>query len=226
MAQLGAAPKTVAARRAAPADAPPAVARRRGVRRFPRGHAGIDRRPLAGSKTTDGAAGRPGHSFGPRRVAAQRRRAGSRKRGGDACAKGFPACCWLSALARHDPAAAVQMLAQEGIGVQTETSDCMIAATDKLAAAVASGASAGPALDAAHGRRPVSGQPSRRRPCRFGDRCLGHCGSRSRRGGQRVGRRPGGRHRLRKETDPPRLLPRRNSPMSGSIEGKTRKVGT
>ena len=44
---------------------------------------------------------------------------------------------------RHDPAAAVQMLAQEGIDVQTETSDCMIASTDKLAAAVAPGQSLG-----------------------------------------------------------------------------------
>jgi ribose 5-phosphate isomerase RpiB len=44
---------------------------------------------------------------------------------------------------RHDPAAAVAMLAQEGIDVQTESSDCMIASTDKLAAAVAPGQSLG-----------------------------------------------------------------------------------
>src|SRR5271157_1176036 len=44
---------------------------------------------------------------------------------------------------RHDPAAAMRMLAQEGLAVQTETSDCMIAATDKLAAAVAPGQSLG-----------------------------------------------------------------------------------
>jgi hypothetical protein len=40
---------------------------------------------------------------------------------------------------RQNPTAAVQTLAQEGIRVQTETSDCMIASTDKLAAAVAAG---------------------------------------------------------------------------------------
>ena len=44
---------------------------------------------------------------------------------------------------RDDPAAAVQMLAQEGVHVQTESSDCMIASTDKLAAAVAPGQSLG-----------------------------------------------------------------------------------
>ena len=43
----------------------------------------------------------------------------------------------------HDPAAAVQMLSREGIDVQTETADCMIAAADKLAAAVASGQALG-----------------------------------------------------------------------------------
>ena len=37
----------------------------------------------------------------------------------------------------------VQSLAQEGIDVQTETSDCVIAATDKLAAAVAAGQALG-----------------------------------------------------------------------------------
>ena len=43
----------------------------------------------------------------------------------------------------HDPAAAVEALGQEGIDVQTETADCMIAASDKLAAAVAAGDSLG-----------------------------------------------------------------------------------
>jgi ribose 5-phosphate isomerase RpiB len=45
--------------------------------------------------------------------------------------------------ARHDPATVVQTLADEGIDVQTETSDCMIASTDKLAAAVATGQALG-----------------------------------------------------------------------------------
>ena len=44
---------------------------------------------------------------------------------------------------RHDVTAVVQMLTQEGIDVRTETSACMIAATDKLAAAVAPGQSLG-----------------------------------------------------------------------------------
>ncbi|MGO9108949.1 MAG: hypothetical protein ACLP9L_06915 [Thermoguttaceae bacterium] len=44
---------------------------------------------------------------------------------------------------RHDPAAAVRMLAREGVDVQTETADCTIASTDKLAAAVAPGQSLG-----------------------------------------------------------------------------------
>ncbi len=43
----------------------------------------------------------------------------------------------------HDPALAVQMLTQEGIDVETETSECMIAATDKLAAAVGPGQALG-----------------------------------------------------------------------------------
>ena len=46
-------------------------------------------------------------------------------------------------LSRHDPTAAVQTLTQLGIRIQTETLDCMIASTDKLAAAVASGQSLG-----------------------------------------------------------------------------------
>ncbi len=78
------------------------------------------------------------------------------------CAKGLPRVLLVVGPARHDPAAVVQVLAQEGIDVQTETSDCLIAATDKLAARGCPGASARPALDAAHGRRPVPGQPSRR----------------------------------------------------------------
>ncbi len=44
---------------------------------------------------------------------------------------------------QYDPAALVRTLVQAGSQVQTETSDCMIAATDKLAAAVASGRSLG-----------------------------------------------------------------------------------
>jgi hypothetical protein len=44
---------------------------------------------------------------------------------------------------RHDPAAVVRMLSQEGIDVQLESLDCMIASTDKLAAAVAQGRSLG-----------------------------------------------------------------------------------
>jgi len=44
---------------------------------------------------------------------------------------------------RHDPALAVQMLGQEGLDVQTESSDCMIASTDKLAAAIAPGETLG-----------------------------------------------------------------------------------
>jgi ribose 5-phosphate isomerase RpiB len=44
---------------------------------------------------------------------------------------------------RFDPAAAVESLARQGIKVQSETSECMIASTDKLAAAAASGKSLG-----------------------------------------------------------------------------------
>ena len=46
-------------------------------------------------------------------------------------------------LSRQAPAAAVQMLTREGIGVEVETCDCMIASSDKLAAAVAAGQSLG-----------------------------------------------------------------------------------
>jgi ribose 5-phosphate isomerase RpiB len=57
--------------------------------------------------------------------------------------KGHPRILLVVGRTRHDPAAVVQMLAQEGVNVQTETADCMIASTDKLAAAVAPGQSLG-----------------------------------------------------------------------------------
>ena len=43
----------------------------------------------------------------------------------------------------HDPAAAVQALSEEGFDVRMESSSCLVAATDKLAAAVASGQTIG-----------------------------------------------------------------------------------
>jgi hypothetical protein len=56
---------------------------------------------------------------------------------------GLPRVLLVVGRTRHDPATAVRLLTQEGIAVQTETSDCMIASTDKLAAAVATGQSLG-----------------------------------------------------------------------------------
>jgi len=57
--------------------------------------------------------------------------------------KELPSVLLVVGLSRHDPIAAVRMLTQLGISIQTETSDCMIAATDKLAAVVAPGQSLG-----------------------------------------------------------------------------------
>ncbi len=57
--------------------------------------------------------------------------------------KELPPVLLVVSPARHDPAAAARSLAQEGIDVRTETSECLIAATDKLAAAVAAGQSLG-----------------------------------------------------------------------------------
>jgi hypothetical protein len=50
---------------------------------------------------------------------------------------GLPPVLLVVGRTRHDPDAAVQVLRQAGVDVATETSDCMIASTDKLAAAVA-----------------------------------------------------------------------------------------
>ncbi len=57
--------------------------------------------------------------------------------------KELPRVLLIVGRTRDDPAAAVEMLAREGVQVQTESSDCMIASTDKLAAAVALGQSLG-----------------------------------------------------------------------------------
>jgi len=51
----------------------------------------------------------------------------------------LPGVFLVAGRTRHDPNAVLQMLLQNGIDVQTESSDCMIATTDKLAAAVARG---------------------------------------------------------------------------------------
>ena len=57
----------------------------------------------------------------------------------------------------HKPDLAVQMLRQEGVRVKTESTHCLIKATEMLAAAVGRGV-ARRAVDAAHGGCHVPGQ--------------------------------------------------------------------
>jgi hypothetical protein len=51
--------------------------------------------------------------------------------------EGLPRILFVSGRTRQDATATVQMLTQQGLDVQVETLDCIIASTDKLAAAVA-----------------------------------------------------------------------------------------
>jgi hypothetical protein len=53
--------------------------------------------------------------------------------------KDLPRVLLVVGRTRNDPAAAMEWLFKDGIDAHAETSDCMIAATDKLAAAVAAG---------------------------------------------------------------------------------------
>jgi hypothetical protein len=142
MAQLGAASKSVAA----PAEVPRAV-----LPAAPGGDLFVDSRVV----TLESIAGRltgakqlmvpPGALVTPS-VRDELRRKGVVLVRGTATAgvrKEPPRVLLVVGRTRQDPAAAVQMLTGEGIDVQTETSDCMIASTDKLAAAVAAGQALG-----------------------------------------------------------------------------------
>jgi hypothetical protein len=147
MAQLGVASKTAAAPPpAAPTSAPPAVS--------PAARDGdvcVDLRVV----TLESVAGRlsgakqlivPAHALVTPAVRDELRRKRVALVRGSAAAgvrNEHPRLLLVVGRTRHDPAAAVQMLTQEGIDVQTESFDCMIAATDKLAAAVAPGQSLG-----------------------------------------------------------------------------------
>ena len=92
------------------------------------------------------------------------------------------------------------------------TSDCMIAATDKLAAAVARSQTRS-ACSGRGTRPPASAWPTATPACgRSWRQRASAARGRVRRGGQCAGRRPAARHRLQKKQIPPRFLPRRNSP--------------
>ena len=144
LAQLGAAPQSVAAP-APPAMSPvvPPAARD--------GHVVVDARLV----TLASIAGRlqgakqlvvpPGALVTPSVRDELRRKGVALVRGSAAAAvrKELAPVLLVVGLSRQDPAAAVQMLRQEGLDVQTEAADCLIAATDKLAAAVALGKSLG-----------------------------------------------------------------------------------
>ena len=140
MAQLGTA--SIRAAAPAPADAPPAVGD---------GNVFVNSRMV----TLESIAGRlhgakqltvPLGALVTPSVRDELRRKGValvRGSAGAAERKGLARVLLAVSLSRHDPAAVVQMLTREGVDVQTDTSDCLIAATDKLAAAVASGQALG-----------------------------------------------------------------------------------
>jgi hypothetical protein len=137
LAQLGAAPATVIA----PAPAAPAAAR--------------DGEVFVASRvvTLESVAGRlqgakqllvpPGALVTPAVHDELRRKGVALVRGSSAAARQAPVRVLLVGSTGHDMTAEVRMLAQEGIEVQTETADCTIVATDKLAAAVAAGQALG-----------------------------------------------------------------------------------
>ncbi|MGA2254834.1 MAG: hypothetical protein ABSG53_09245 [Thermoguttaceae bacterium] len=140
MTQLGVASKTVTA--PAPADSPPAV-----LPAARHDELVVDSRVV----TLELIAGRlhgtkqlmvpPGALVTPAVVDELRRKGVALVRGIAAASARtkLPRLLLVVGRTRHDPAATVQMLVQEGVDVQTESSDCMIASTDKLAAAIAQG---------------------------------------------------------------------------------------
>jgi hypothetical protein len=146
MAQLGADSKTAGASpSAAPSDAAPAV-----PLAAHNGDLFVDSRVV----TLEAIAGRlggakqltvpPGALVTPSVRDELRRKGVALVRGSAAGARsGLPRVLLVVGPAPHDPAAAAQVVAQDGLDVQTETSDCIIASTDKLAAAVARGQSLG-----------------------------------------------------------------------------------
>ncbi|MGO9110139.1 MAG: hypothetical protein ACLP9L_12975 [Thermoguttaceae bacterium] len=143
MAQLGASPTTVSTPApAAPTAAPPAVRD---------GDVYVDSRVVTLESITGRLQGAkqlivpPGALVTPSVRDELRRKGVALVRGGAAASERqeLPGVLLVVGRSRHDPAAAVRMLTQEGIAVQTETSDCMLASTDKLAAAVAEGQSLG-----------------------------------------------------------------------------------
>ena len=140
IAQLGVASKTAAA--PAPADAPPVVA--------PAARHGdlfVDSRVVTLESISGRLHGAKRLLVSPRALVTPAVRDELRRRGvalvresGAACArKGHARLLLVVGRTRYGPNAVLQMLAQEGIDVQTESSDCMIASTDKLAAAAVQG---------------------------------------------------------------------------------------
>jgi ribose 5-phosphate isomerase RpiB len=140
MAQLGVASKTVAA--PAPADAPPAVS--------PAARHGdlfVDSRVVTLESIAGRLHGAKQLLVSPRALVTpavrdELRRRGValvRESGAARVRKGLARLLLVVGRTRNDPNAVVQMLVQEGIDVQTESSDCLIASTDKLAAAVVQG---------------------------------------------------------------------------------------
>jgi len=141
VAQLAASSGTVAAPAATAADAPPAA--------LPAAHGEVfvDARVITLESIAGRLQGAKQLVVSPRALVTPavrdelRRRGVALVRGSDASSErqGVPRVLLVVGRTRHDPQAVVQMLVEEGIDVQTESSDCMIASTDKLAAAVAQG---------------------------------------------------------------------------------------
>ena len=147
MAQLGTGSKTVAAPApAAPADASLAAS--------PAAHDGkvfVDSRVITLELITGRLHGAKQLTVPPGALVTPAVRDELRRKGvalvrGNAAAtvrEGLPRVLLVVGPSGHDPAAVLRMLAQEGIGAETETSQCVIASTDKLAAAVAAGQALG-----------------------------------------------------------------------------------
>ena len=170
---------------------------------------------------TGGVAAGAGHAGGPRRVAPQGRRAGSRQAAAARGARACRVCCWSSAERGTTRPPLVQTLAQEGIDVRTESSDCLIAATDKLAAEVAQAARW--ACSGRGTRRPGCAWPTATRGVRavLATGVAATAAAVSAVGANLLVVDPAVGTVYRKEADAPRVLPRRSSPMSGGTERTT-----
>ncbi len=121
-----------------------------------------------------------------------------------------------------NPAGLIAAATREGFDVHRTASDCLTAAIDELAGSIAGAERARRAADRRRRGRRVPGKPAAGCPGGGGRRCRHGNGRRLGGGRQPVGGRSAGALVLPTETDDHGVLPRRGSPLPGSLPRKTR----